>query len=160
MVKLLVAASIVWPLILAAAVRDRAMAGGGGSLWTQVLYASASHICHQRPERSFHTAGVKWPVCGRCSGLYLAAPVGAIAAAAATRGRRRRRHRLVDRRLVILAVAAVPTVVTMAVEWLGVLPVTTPVRFVAALPLGAAIAFVIASVAAGPPRPMEYTGAA
>jgi uncharacterized membrane protein len=159
MLKLLVAASMVWPLVLTAAVWDRASTGGG-SLWTQVVYAAAARICHQRPERSFHTADVKWPVCGRCSGLYLAAPAGAIAAAVMVRGRRRRRSQVIERRLMVLAVAAVPTAVTVGVEWLGLLPVTTLVRFLSALPLGAAIAFVITTVVAGAPRPIEYTGAA
>jgi hypothetical protein len=130
-----------------------------------VLYAAASRICHQRPERSFHTAGVKWPVCGRCSGLYLAAPVGALAAVAASRRRRRPDRsgkttpRVENRFLYILALASLPTVVTIAGEWFGVMPVTSLARAIAALPLGAAIAYVITRVASGPPRPIEYTGA-
>ena len=80
---------------------------------------------------------------------------------AALRGRRR--SRLIDRRLTVLAFAAVPTVVTIGVEWFGLLPMSTLARFVAALPLGAAIACVIVSTSAGvsgPSRPMEYTGGA
>ena len=162
--KILVAASIAWPLVMAAGVWDRATTGG--SVWTDVLYAAASRICHQRPERSFHTAGVKWPVCGRCSGLYLAAPLGALAAASL--GRRRRRlvtkraggWRIQNVNAVLVALASLPTAVTIVAEWTGLLPVSTLARALAALSLGAAIAFVIVRVVAKPPQAIEYTGAA
>ncbi|MCA1585463.1 MAG: DUF2085 domain-containing protein [Acidobacteria bacterium] len=38
-----------------------------------LTYVVGAVICHQRPERSFHTAGIKWPVCSRCTGLYAGA---------------------------------------------------------------------------------------
>jgi uncharacterized membrane protein len=106
--------------------------------WTQVLYLAASKICHQRPERSFCTGGIQWPVCGRCSGLYLAAPVGAFVALSG-----RRRERWSARRVVL--VAAAPTLLTIAAEWAAVVPVTSLVRALAAAPLGAAIAFALVS---------------
>lgn len=161
--KILIAASIAWPLVLAAAVWNRAATGG--SVWTSVLYAAASRICHQRPERSFHSAGVKWPVCGRCSGLYLAAPLGALAAASMSRRRRRpATGRATNRRIqkgsvTLVALASLPTAVTVLAELTGLLPVSTLARALAAMPLGAAIAFVIVRVAAKRPRPIEYTGA-
>jgi uncharacterized membrane protein len=163
-VKILVAASIAWPLVMAAGVWDRATTGG--SVGTDVLYAAASRVCHQRPERSFHTAGVKWPVCGRCSGLYLAAPLGALAAVSL--GRRHRRlvtkraggWRIQNVNAVLVAMASLPTAVTIVTEWTGLLPVSTLARALAALPLGAAIAFVIVRVVAKPPQAIEYTGAA
>jgi uncharacterized membrane protein len=161
MLKLLVAASMVWPLVLAAAVWD-GVATRGGSVWTHVVYAAASRVCHQRAERSFYTADVKWPVCGRCSGLYLAAPFGAVAAAAVLRGRRHR-SRAVDRRLVLLAIAALPTLITVGVEWVRAWPITTLARCLAALPLGAAVAFVIVTTLRDLPgrsRPIEYTDGA
>jgi len=159
LVRLLVAASLIWPLILTAAVWDRVATGG--SMSSQAIYFACSQICHQRPERSFYTTGIKWPVCGRCSGLYLSAPVGAVAAMIARRRRRRpspaesANHRS-DRRWLILA--SLPTVVTFALEWSGA-PMTTLVRALAALPLGAAIAFVIVRIAAGRPKAIEYTDA-
>ena len=61
-----------------------------------------------------------------------------------------------DRRWLILA--SLPTVVTFALEWSGA-PMTTLVRALAALPLGAAIAFVIVRIAAGRPKAIEYTDA-
>lgn len=135
MARWLVVGAFVWPLLLGSALWTRAR--GAGPLWTAIVYATASGICHQRPERSFFTAGVQWPVCGRCSGLYLAAPVGALAAMA----RRRRRDAIEP--LPFVALAGAPTIVTIALEWLRLFPVTTPARTLAALPLGAALAYVI-----------------
>ncbi|HUL73953.1 MAG TPA: DUF2085 domain-containing protein [Vicinamibacterales bacterium] len=141
----LIVAAVVWPALLAASAWSRL--DGRHPLWSGIVYAAASRVCHQRPERSFYTAGVKWPVCGRCSGLYLAAPLGALAAAVAMRRRAR-----ADRHVLWLAVAALPTAVTLAVEWLGLAPVSNLARFVAALPLGATIAFVLVRTADGAPE--------
>ena len=152
-------AAVLWAAALPAAAYLATLSGGPAQLLALAVYGLGSVICHQRPERSFHTADVKWPVCGRCSGLYLGAPVGALTAWSLMRGRRRR-ARLIDQRLVVLAIAAVPTIITIGVEWFRLLPVNTLARFLAALPLGAAIAFVILSVVPGPSRPIEYTGRA
>ena len=148
MVKLLVAASIAWPALLGTALGDRI--AHGLTPWTGVVYLAGSRICHQRPERSFHTAGVQWPVCGRCAGLYLGAPLGALAALSIGR-----RH--ASRGLGALAVASVPTIATMVLEWTGAATITSGVRAIAALPLGALIAYVIVRIVRGPVRSMEYT---
>ena len=146
MARALIAATLLWPLLLAAGTyaraRDRAPA------LAAAVYLAGSRICHQKPERTFHTHGTPWPVCGRCAGLYLGAPVGALAA---WRPRRRR----TDARPSVgwLIAAAVPTAVTFAVEHGGLAPMVTAPRFVAALPLGAAVSWVIVRVATGtPPR--------
>jgi uncharacterized membrane protein len=141
----LVLASIVWPLTLGAAVAVRVR--GAEPIWTDVIYVAASRVCHQRPERSFHTAGVQWPVCGRCAGLYLSAPIGTLAAWLA------RRRALRMRAPFWLAIAAVPTVLTLGLEWLDLARVTNIDRALAALPLGAAIAFVIVAIADARARP-------
>ena len=152
MVRALVAASILWPLLLGATVVARVNHTGG--VIATIVYGIGSRICHQRPERSFHSDGVKWPVCGRCSGLYLGAPFGAIAAFAALRRRLRERTRW------WLAVAAVPTALTLAIEWSGAAAVTNLMRAIAALPLGATIAWVLVRAAAGRFESMEYTDVA
>jgi hypothetical protein len=46
-----------------------------------------------------------------------------------------------------LAIAALPTVATLGLEWLDLAHVTNTERAFAALPLGAAIAFVIVAIA-------------
>jgi hypothetical protein len=111
------------------------------------MYLAASRLCHQRPERTFHTGGIPWPVCGRCSGLYLAAPIGA---AVALLSRRRRSAARADRPdprwRVRLAVAALPTAITLLLEWSDVMIVTSVARAVAALPLGLMVAWTLIEV--------------
>ncbi len=150
LVKALVGAAIVWPLLLLAAAWPDAH--GRPPAWSPVIYLAASRVCHQQPERSFQTAGVQWPVCGRCSGLYLAAPLGAVAASL-----RSTRRRVARSTIGWLAVAAVPTVVTLVFEWMTAVPVSNLARALAALPLGAAVAFVIVGAAGDPGTPIGYT---
>lgn len=149
MVKALVVGAIAWPMLLSGALAARVQHGAAPA-FSAVVYLAASRVCHQRPERSFHWHGVKWPVCGRCSGLYLGGALGAIAIVAAGR-----RPRPAPRLLVSLAVAAVPTALTVLAEWSGLVPVGTPARFLAAVPLGVLVAVVIIRTAAGPSRAIE-----
>ena len=106
------------------------------------LFPFGSFICHQRPERSFFINGHQLAVCARCTGLYagsaLAAPLGLIAASsfAATRARR------------ILVAAAAPTAITWGLEFAGVAGFSNVARFIAALPLGFAAAWLILGVIA------------
>jgi len=142
MSRWLVGAAFAWPLVLAFGLWQRvadprAVAG-------RVVYGVASLICHQIPGRSFSAAGVPWPVCGRCAGLYAAAPLGALIAFA-----RVRRRPLGSARRVI-AIAALPTLATLGVEWIRPDIVGNVSRFVAALPLGWAIAMVLVDTAATP----------
>jgi len=141
--KTLTAAAIAWPLLLASVVWARL--DGHQPLWTTAVYLVGSKICHQLADRSFHTNGVQWPVCARCAGLYLAAPIGAVVAIAA-----RRRPRVWGAASwPVLIVAAVPTVVTLAIEWPGLGAPSNLTRALAALPLGGAIAFLIVRTAGG-----------
>ena len=154
MVKWLVVASLVWPAVLASAAATRV--SHAAPAFSALVYVAASRICHQRPERSFHTAGVQWPVCGRCSGLYLAAPVGALAAVGALgRRNRARRARPAPKLVFALAVASTPTAATLVAEWLHLVPVSNAVRFLSALPLGAMIAYTVIRMARGSGGPIE-----
>ena len=142
--RLLTAAAIAWPLVAGAGLWQRTLSAGPGDVgpaepvWTTLVYAAASRVCHQRPERSFHTHDVAWPVCARCAGLYLAAPLAALAA---FRRRPGSESRLQPLRLV--ALAAIPTALTLFWEWGGLGTPSNLVRFATALPLGAAVAFVV-----------------
>ncbi len=118
------------------------------------VYLAGSLVCHQRAARSFHLWGAQLPVCARCLGLYLLVPAGwllmLVAALlkwrptrAGTDAARIRRWRL------LLAFAALPTAATVFLEWAGIAAMTNAVRAVAALPLGAAVGWVIASALAG-----------
>lgn len=129
--------SILWPVALAGATWQAA--AGRPSGWATAIYLAASSACHQRSDRSFHAGHAKWAVCARCAGLYLAAPIGALAAM-----RRTRRVRLAW-----VAIAALPTAVTWILETAGLAPIGNLARFVAALPLGAAVAMLAAGTAAG-----------
>jgi uncharacterized membrane protein len=102
-----------------------------------LVYQYASGVCHQKPERSFRLAGTPLPVCARCFGLYAS---GAAAAAAAMLARGRPGGTVPGRRAarLVLAAAALPTVVTVAAEWIGVASPSNLTRAIASLPLGAA----------------------
>jgi uncharacterized membrane protein len=146
MAKTLVVAAITWPILLGAAVWTWVC--GDRPLWVAVVYAACSWICHQIPERSFHTAAVQWPVCARCAGLYLSAPAGALAAFRALRQPVVMPERWSAMRIV--AVAAIPTAATLAVEWAGLAAPSNLLRALAALPLGSAVAFVMVRASTGP----------
>jgi uncharacterized membrane protein len=142
-----VAASILWPALLSAGAGARIHSE---SSWLgAAVYLSAGLICHQRADRSFHTHGVKWPVCARCAGLYLAAPLGALVALAGGRGLRRPRD------LKALGLAALPTAATFVLEHGGFASITSTHRFIAALPLGAVVAWVVVRAARGPEAAIE-----
>lgn len=141
MARLLILGALAWPLVLGAAWWDRAAhPNATPSVWAAVVYMAAGQVCHQLPERSFHSHGAKWPVCARCAGLYLAAPLGALVF------RRRRAPTGHQTPLVVFAVAAVPTVLTLAWEWVGFGTPSNVVRLASALPLGAAILWILLTV--------------
>ncbi len=109
-----------------------------------VIDVFGGFICHQRPERSFSSCGRQWPVCGRCSGLYLGAGAGAVLVAF---GLRRRLTVAAWRRAILLAAA--PTVLSWTVEASSGLDPGTAVRFLMALPLGVVTALWLGAIARG-----------
>lgn len=141
--RLLVIGAICWPLLLGLAVWTRH--AGRTPFFAGVVYAAASRVCHQRPDRSFSTAGVQWPVCGRCAGLYLAAPFGAVWAF------RRRGGSGDPRATSIVALASLPTLVTLLLEWSAIASPANLVRAGAAAPLGLAITWVLVRQARSTP---------
>jgi uncharacterized membrane protein len=145
--RAVLALAILWPALATAAVVSEA--AGRPSAWTHAVYLVGSRVCHQRPERSFHLAGVAWPVCARCSGLYLGAAAGGWLGLAAWAPRARRHARW------MLVVAAAPTAATWLAESILDAPVTTGARLFAALPLGAALAATIVFTAAERPAPIR-----
>ncbi len=113
-----------------------------------VVYALASVICHQRPERSFRMSGVQVPVCARCEGLYLAAPFGILWLSVL---RRRYQAAIASRRTWqrIIIVALVLTLMTLVWEWMTGAMTSGVVRAVAGGVLGAAVAAAVTAVAVG-----------
>jgi uncharacterized membrane protein len=122
--------SLLWAIVILVA----PFGLGEGSLAAWLVYDVAGGICHQRPERSFHLAGVPMPVCARCSGLYLSGAAGALFAWLAPSGT----TGLTGRTRAALALAASPTAVTFGVEQVGLFPFSNGARAVAAVPLGVA----------------------
>lgn len=139
--------AVLWVVILLAAPsllsrRDR-------SPWLAAVYGAAGLICHQRPDRSFAIGGSLMPVCARCTGLYLSGAAGAVAAflvgvrrvQAGSRGVR-----------VVLALAAAPTAVTVAIEWFGLAFPSNVARAAAAVPLGAAAGWIFVQLLLAAPN--------
>ena len=127
---MLTAAAVCWSILILTApvgLRHRAWSAPAA-----LVYATASRICHQKTERSFAIAGMQMPVCARCTGLYLSGAAGALIGLL-----RRVRGPFASMRT-ILIVAALPTGVTFALEFLGIMPFSNAARALAALPLGAA----------------------
>jgi len=117
-------------------------------LLASVIYAIGALICHQRPERSFFWGTHQFPVCARCTGLYLSGAAG-LAGWIALKAMREWRRVGIDPRVarnVIIAVS-LPTAVSVASGTLGIWDGTNVVRAVLALPLGACAGVIVAAVA-------------
>lgn len=129
--------ALLWVVALFAA--PLALQGSVGlSTAAAFLYQGAGLICHQRPERSFHLAGVQLPVCARCLGLYVSGAAAALAACAGWQ-----RPVAVPRATrSALALASVPTALTVAVELAGLAHPSNMMRAIAAVPLGAAAGWI------------------
>ena len=128
-------AALLWVGVLVAA--PVAVSRPALALPATLAYDVSSRICHQRPERSFRLAGVQMPVCARCFGLYASTAFGAVIAWGAAQRLRAPAAR------VILALAAVPTVLTWGLEFAGVAAFSNVSRALAALPLGLAAGWLV-----------------
>jgi uncharacterized membrane protein len=124
------------------------------------VYVAGSFVCHQRPERSFSLAGRQMPVCARCAGLYAAAAAFSACAFAFGVTSSARTFRLgtigpvtAARARWIALVAALPTMVTWVVEHLGFVHLSNTTRFLASLPLGSAVMWLLIGVLPGRRRP-------
>jgi uncharacterized membrane protein len=107
--------------------------GHSGSLAAAFVYEIGALVCHQRPERSFHLAGVPMPVCARCVGLYGSAALGALVAWASSP----RTAPLLDPRArLIFVLVAAPTALSAAAEWLTLVHPSGAARAILGLPLG------------------------
>jgi uncharacterized membrane protein len=148
-----VASSIAWAALLPLA-PFAASQPAPARFWYElafVVYGAGSFICHQLPERSFHTWSAQWPVCARCTGIYLGA-VAAVVATVVTTVRlkpdttyvtRHVTHKSTWRARVLLVLAALPTAVTLVYEWTTGDTPSNAIRALAGAPLGAAVAFIV-----------------
>lgn len=109
--RVLASLSLLWAGALAAAAAGAS--GGGPAGWVAVvMYGVGAVVCHQRPERSFHWGAAAWPVCARCTGIYVGLAVAAVFAQFA------RRQALAPARARLwLAIASLPAAGTLGYEW-------------------------------------------
>ena len=119
----------------------------------EMVYVAGGLICHQQSARSFHAWNVQLPVCARCTGLYLAAPAGALVGLVSFRRRRGVKPGHPERWRWLLTLAAIPTAATVALEWAGISGISGPLRAVCSLPLGFAVSWLVAETLAGATRP-------
>ena len=141
-----VAASVTWAVLLPIA-PFAASQPAPARFWyglAFVVYGAGSFICHQLPARSFHSWSAQWPVCARCTGIYVGAAVTAVVAAIRLKPIRLKPDPTsISRARMLLILAALPTAMTLVYEWTtGDMP-SNAVRALAGAPLGAAIAFVV-----------------
>jgi uncharacterized membrane protein len=139
----------LWSVVIVAAPFGVEGASHEVKLATALTYFGAGYICHQKPERSFHLHGRPLPVCARCTGLYLAAPFG-LAGVMFMRRRKGADDRAYRRWRTAIVVAAVPTVISVGLEWIGGPGLSSNIsRALTALPLGAALAALVGAAALG-----------
>jgi uncharacterized membrane protein len=148
-------ASIAWAVLLPIA-PFAASQPSPAAFWyglAFVVYGAGSFICHQLPARSFHAWSAPWPVCARCTGIYLGAAVAAIVATVRLKADPLydiRRDSVTARHArLLLMVAAFPTAATLVYEWTTGITPSNAIRALAGAPLGAAVAFVIVEALRG-----------
>ena len=163
-----VAASVGWAaaLPLAPLAARSPYASSVAYVCAAAVYAVGSVVCHQLPARSFHLGAAQWPVCARCTGIYFGAAVvcaarafpasarraneratARLAAAPEARRRqgsdRRSAESLARRPKAMLLVSVLPSALTLIYEWTtGEMP-SNHLRFVAGIPIGLAVAWVV-----------------
>ena len=175
--RLLAAAAVLWAVMLPAAAYAASQPAGRG-LWhpfALAIYGLGSAICHQRADRSFHLWAAQLPVCARCTGIYLGAAIAAVAPSLVGSGFSRilfsrilglaSRDRAVGpmlrlkaeptnvRARLLLALAGLPTLLTLVYEWTtGNVPANW-IRAATGLVLGAAVCVAVLDEVGSERRP-------
>lgn len=118
-------------------------------LASAIIFAIGSVICHQRPERSFFWGVHQFPVCARCTGLYMSAAIGVAMWAVIKVTGHRHASRALDPRTArtIFIAAAIPTLISLATAASGVWDGSNVTRAVLAVPLGITAGAIVAAVA-------------
>jgi uncharacterized membrane protein len=150
--------ALLWPAAMISATRIAALPHQGAATYVlaAAVYISGSLLCHQRPERSFYVWGAQFPVCARCTGIYVGAAFGVIASwvrltpdtttnfvpSGSSRTSVAASGFMRTARLTLFA-AVLPTALTLVFEWTtGAMPANS-IRALAGLILGAAAAIVV-----------------
>lgn len=109
-----------------------------------IAYLAGSLICHQLPERSFHIGAAQLPVCARCLGIYVGLGGTLMFRVLGSRVP----GSIVPGSRFALIAGAMPTAVTVALEWLGIWQPSNLARALSGVPLGAVVAFVVVGAVA------------
>jgi uncharacterized membrane protein len=135
-------ATLTWVLVLGLAPWAASQPHASSVVYgfAAAVYGVCSFLCHQIPERSFHLASAQFPVCARCTGIYIAGAVSAMAGAFLERDPARPMRARTARLLFLIAL--IPTLTTLVYEWTADTP-SNWIRFAAGLPLGGVVAFLI-----------------
>jgi uncharacterized membrane protein len=116
-------------------------------LAVEFVYAIGAVVCHQLPDRSFFVSGTQWPVCARCTGLYLGGVAGMLGWLGWKIARGWRLVRVPPREaLRLVVIAGAPTAITFATGIAGVWDGSNLSRALLAAPLGLTAGAVVASV--------------
>jgi uncharacterized membrane protein len=112
-----------------------------------LVFAIGGVICHQRPERSFFVDGYQFPVCARCTGLYLSGALALLSWWSLKAGRQWRPMPMSpDFALRLVVLAAIPTLISLAGGALSVWDGSNLTRAALAIPLGASAGAIVAAV--------------
>ena len=147
--RALALAAVLWVISLPVAVfAAHQPSGSPANLFAFAVYTLGSVICHQRPERSFHLWSAQLPVCARCTGIYIGAAVGALAAMGPTGVGRpaaagRRPGLTAQTARLALTIAVVPAVLTLLYEWTTGTAPSNMIRALSGVVLGATAAWVV-----------------
>ena len=147
---LVAAAAVGWASWLAAAPALAAHPQSPPAVWASaVTYRAGAVVCHQQDARSLHAGGVRMPVCARCFGLYAGGAAGALAAAVWIFTARRPPRLALARSRRAAVACGLPTLAAWVAEHAAGLPVPGAAWALLALPLGAAVAAIVALWAGG-----------
>jgi uncharacterized membrane protein len=146
-------AGSVAAIVLSSAVLAWAMAlplaavAGAADGWPRTagaaVYAAGSLVCHQKAARSFTAGHRRWPVCARCTGIYLAAGIAVLYGLGARGIRAGLASLSTAAWRALFAAALAPVAVSWGVERAGLWGGSNMVRAVAGIPLGLAVAAAI-----------------
>lgn len=102
--------------------------------WEKIMEIGTMTGCHQMPERSFFVRGYQFPVCARCTGVFLGKFIADI---------------MLIFKKVLSPVTAVVMLLIMGADWfaqrIGVLESTNARRFVTGILGGMGVAFLYAN---------------
>jgi uncharacterized membrane protein len=112
-----------------------------------LVFTVGGVICHQRPERSFFLDGHQFPVCARCTGLYVSAAIGLVSWFGWKLAQRWRPFSIDPRTaLQLLTIAALPTGLSVATGAIGWWDGSNITRALIAIPFGISAGAIVAAV--------------